>query len=200
MKIADIVSALPRDWTERGNCRAPKRLSNREKRELLDPYQVGMMRLADMYVAICNLTEADIVLLGRCSIDRVKVLVGKVCNDWHIVTGKAPEGFRAYYVVKGKKVLQLHKHKSGTIDEILQAYECEDTTKPLAFMKADEIFAACKGKRFRKKPGDLARKEYCEKRGESVVVETRHKPKRGERVHMRALIRKSKTTITWNGL
>jgi len=212
MKLAMMVASLPASWVESENCRAQKRLNVNEKRNALNPYEIGLMRLGEMSVSPQNFSESQISNIGYCSIWRKRCIVGRVHNQWQAVcdTQKACDGFKAHYVVKGKKVICLHPQKSGTIEQVLDAYESADRSKPLSLMKADEIFNAGKGTRFRKKSnisanrvvaksrktgervwGGMAKREICDQYQPSVIVEQRNKFRRGERVHMKALIRKA---------
>ena len=120
----------------------------------LNAYAVGLMRLAEAQIANSNFGREDIEFIGRCSISRREVAIGKIGNFW-CVRGRTLEfelrvqtqygqnaRFRAYYIVKGKRVTTLHLGNNRSMAE----FECRDTSKPLYKMSADEIFSAAKGK------------------------------------------------------
>lgn len=125
----------------------------------LNPYGVGVMRLQEMAIAIENFSESDIIHLGYCSIHRKKVVLCKVGNNWgirgrmgtQIQLHKNQFGCRgqvkAYWIVSGKKVMSLRPHLNGTTEELMAAYNCRITDKPVSEMSAMEIFMAAKGKR-----------------------------------------------------
>lgn len=218
MKLTEICSSLPQEWLERGNCRAPKRLSVVERRNMLDSYKVGLMRLKEMHLSVDKFTQAQINDIGISSIHRKKIVVGKEGGAWTVVSCSRENcaHFRHHgYVVHGRKVTPLFKSVHGTVGEILDRYESMDRSKPLNMMKAEEVFNAGKGVRTRKKVsvsaavtfckrdkngiaksvGGTHKRDFCGHNDESVIVEHRNKAKRGERVHMRALARKAKTVI-----
>lgn len=127
----------------------------------LNAYSVGLMRLSEAKVASSNFERNDIEFIGRCSISRREVTIGKVGNFWCVrgksltmelkvqaQCGKAAR-FRAYYVVRGKRITALHPGNNGNMSE----FECRDTSKPVYMMDADEIFYAAKGKRPSRKCG-----------------------------------------------
>lgn len=121
----------------------------------LNAYAVGLMRIAEAQISNSNFEREDIEFIGRCSINRREVAIGKIGNFW-CVRGRALEielrvqaqygqnsRFRAYYIVKGKRVTVLHPGTNRNMAE----FECRDTSKPVYMMDADEIFYAAKGKR-----------------------------------------------------
>ena len=126
------------------------------KRLSLDPRKIGLMRISEMGVSDSRFTGEDIVRIGKCSIFRKYIIVGRVGNSW-VVTDYAREkvrGFRGHgYIIKGKRVIALQHNKRGSVEKLMGAYEGADRSKPLARMTADEVFREGMGKRFRKKPG-----------------------------------------------
>ena len=116
----------------------------------LNAYSVGLLRLREMSIASCNFSDDEIALIGRRSITKCKVVIGKVGNYWKIAGQTSAEGnFRAYYVVNGKRVTALHATRCPkmTAKQMMDNYESRDTTKPLYMMNADEIFFTAKGRR-----------------------------------------------------
>lgn len=121
----------------------------------LNAYAVGLMRIAEARIASSNFEREDIEYIGRCSIYRREIAIGKIGNFWCIrgrslvveLKVQAQYGkdarFRAYYIVKGKRVTTLHPGSNGNMAE----FECRDTSKPVYMMDAEEIFYAAKGKR-----------------------------------------------------
>lgn len=116
----------------------------------LNAYSVGLMRLSDANIASSNFEREDIEHIGRCSINRKKVVIGKVGNFWCLY-GRTLEAelkaqaqykrgfrFKAYYIVVGKRVTSLHPSTNMTAKE----YECQERSKPLHLMTTDEIFRA----------------------------------------------------------
>lgn len=222
MKLTEICSSLPQEWLERGNCRAPKRLklSVAERRNMLDSYEVGLMRLKEMHLSADKFALGQINDIGINSIHRKKIVVGKEGSSWVVVncTRENCTHFRHHgYVIHGRKVVPLFREVRGSVAEILDKYESMDRSKPLNMMKADEVFNAGKGARTRKKVSVSAavtfckrdkngiaqsvsgthKRDYCGRECESKTLEQRNKARRGERVHMRAVARKAKTVITY---
>lgn len=116
----------------------------------LNAYGVGLMRLSDANIASGNFEREDIERIGWCSINRKKVVIGKVGNFWCLY-GRTLEAelktqtqykrdfrFKAYYIVVGKRVTSLHPSTNMTAKE----YECQERSKPLHLMTTDEIFRA----------------------------------------------------------
>lgn len=127
----------------------------------LNPYDVGLLRLHEMAIAVENFSDSDITHIGYCSIHRIDVVLCKVGNFWGI-RGRMGEqlkhnehlkGYRghvhAYWMVSGKKVKALRPHFNGTAEELVNRYNSRDFSKPLNEMSAIEIFRAAQGK----KPG-----------------------------------------------
>lgn len=108
----------------------------------LNPYSVGVLRLNEAHISIENFERADIEYIGRCSINRRKVVLGKVGNNWAISSRSHNERFCAYYVIEGKKVTTLHKSCGMKAEDAMKAYECRDLSKPLSKMNAFEVFNA----------------------------------------------------------
>ena len=159
------------------------------KRSLLDPCKIGLMRLKEMSVSDSRFTKESIIHIGKCSINRKYIIVGRVGNDWVVVdyAREKVHDFKGHgYVIKGKKVIPLQHNKRGSIEGLMDAYECAERSKPIGKMTADDIFNACKGTRTRKhgQRGGAGFAEYSK----SVVCTTveKHRPwQRGERVKMR---------------
>ena len=127
----------------------------------LNAYAVGLLRIAEAQIANSNYNRGDIEIIGRCSINRREVAIGKIGNFW-CVRGRTLEfelrvqsqygqnaRFRAYYIVKGKRVTALHPGTNRNMAE----FECRDTSKPIYMMDAEELFYAAKGKRPSRKCG-----------------------------------------------
>lgn len=127
----------------------------------LNAYSVGIMRLNEAHIANENFNRDDIEFIGRCSINRREVAIGKIGNFW-CIRGRSLEvefkvqaqykkavQFKAYYIVKGKRVTILHPGNNENMSE----FECRDTSKPVYMMSAEEIFYAAKGKRPSRKCG-----------------------------------------------
>lgn len=120
----------------------------------LNAYNVGLMRLNEVHIASGNFEREDIEFIGQCSISRRKVVIGKIGNFWCIcgrtlefelrvqAQYKKDSRFKAYYIVKGKRVTILHPGNNRSMSD----FECHNTSKPLNKMSADEIFSAAKGK------------------------------------------------------
>lgn len=145
----------------------------------LNAYGVGVMRLNEMHIANENFNRDDIEFIGRCSINRRKVTIGKIGNFWCIrgrslvveLKVQAQYGknarFKAYYIIKGKRVTILHPSNNGNMSE----FECRDTSKPVYMMSAEEIFYAAKGKRSSRKCG--AKISFSTKLANGVRMEKR---------------------------
>lgn len=121
----------------------------------LNPYGVGLMRLKEMAIAVENFSDDDISYIGYCSIHRIEVVLCKVGNSWG-VRGRMGEQIqhheqqfscrghvRAYWIIRGKKVMALRKHSNKTAETLMAEYECMERLKPFAQMTALEIFNAC---------------------------------------------------------
>lgn len=127
----------------------------------LNAYSVGIMRLNEVHIANENFNRDDIEFIGRCSISRREVTIGKIGNFW-CVRGRSLDvelkvqmqygrnaRFKAYYIVRGKRVTILYPDNNKNMSE----FECRDTSKPVYMMSAEEIFYAAKGKRPSRKCG-----------------------------------------------
>lgn len=78
--------------------------------DALNPYGVGLMRLHEMAISNTRLSCEEIEYIGKCSISRKKVVIGKIGNSW-VVQGRAhglEAKFKAYYIVRGKRITMLH--------------------------------------------------------------------------------------------
>lgn len=145
----------------------------------LNAYSVGIMRLNEAHIANENFNRDDIEFIGRCSISRREVTIGKIGNFWCIrgrslvveLKMQAQYGkdarFKAYYIVKGKRVTILHPGNNGN----MSGFECRDTSKPVYMMSAEEIFYAAKGKRPSRKCG--AKMSFSTKLANGVRMEKR---------------------------
>ena len=125
--------------------------------DALNPYGVGLMRLNEMAISNTRLSREDIEYIGKCSISRKKVVIGKIGNSW-AVQGRAhgfEAKFKTYYVIRGKRITMLyHSNATGkTLEQMMSEYECRDLSKPLYQASADEIFQAAKGRRSQKHGG-----------------------------------------------
>lgn len=127
----------------------------------LNAYSVGIMRLNEAHIANKDFNRDDIEFIGRCSINRREVTIGKIGNFW-CIRGRSLDvelkvqmqygrdvRFKAYYIVRGKRVTILHPDNNKNMSE----FECRDTSKPVYMMSAEEIFYAAKGKRPSRKCG-----------------------------------------------
>lgn len=127
----------------------------------LNAYSVGIMRLNEAHIANKDFNRDDIEFIGRCSINRREVTIGKIGNFW-CIRGRSLDvelkvqmqygrdvWFKAYYIVRGKRVTILHPGNNENMSE----FECSDTSKPIYMMSAEEIFYAAKGKRPSRKCG-----------------------------------------------
>ena len=179
-------SSLRTGCVKKGSGCAPKqhRVGRRLKRLLLDPHEIGLLRLSEMHVNSAYFTKSEVTYIGQCSIDRKYIVVGKAGNHWAI-EDCSKHSIRAYkghgYIIKGKKIIALQQSKQGTIEELMSAYERLDRSKPLSQMRTDEIFSAGKGTKIRKRcgHGEVVYTESYE------AVETSRKWRRGERIKMR---------------
>lgn len=156
---------------------------------MLNPYEIGLMRIGEMCVSSSRFSREDIMRIGQCSIERNYIIVGRIGNDW-VVMNYARNKVRDFkghgYIVKGKKVIALQRSKQGSLQELMDAYECADHFKPLVKMTAEEIFNSAKGVRTRKH-GQRGGMSFAEMRKGMnwEPVETSRPWKRGERVKMR---------------
>ena len=98
--------------------------------------------------------------LGEYSIRKqpvLVVLVGLTANQqWVLMpcTKQNIEQHRGHcYLVKGRKVTAIeYRHKTGTIEQMLSAFEGADLSEPLYRASSNSIFHAGKGQQTRKKP------------------------------------------------
>lgn len=127
----------------------------------LTAYSVGMRRLQEIGAPLCDFTKRDIEHIGRCSIRRVKVIVGKVGKVWVVKDSEKyialvdEATFMAHYSIQGKKSVNIYRDPG------------RDRSKPLHLMTALEIFNAGKGakpcRRKAPKAGLRTRIMYSEK-------------------------------------
>ena len=125
----------------------------------LNAYGVGLLRLSEAHINAENFKREEIEYIGKCSIRRRKVVLGRIGNVWGI-SGRMAEQrrqvtaqfqanlrFRAHYVIEGKRVTVLHATRNVNVEKALSDFECRDTSKPIWDMSAKEIFNAAKGSR-----------------------------------------------------
>lgn len=151
MRLAIMSDSLPTSWQARKYKAPQKRLTVQEKRAALDPHEIGLMRLNDM--SISGLSDEDINRIGFCSIWRKRCVVGQVwAGVWCVVCESEykPRGFRAFYVIRGKKVLK-QKVSKAPLPPAPQKQVPDPFAKVFKDMRAGEIFEMCKGKPIRKR-------------------------------------------------
>lgn len=194
MMLQDIVAALPENWVMQQNRRVQS-LTMQHKRTMLDPYQVGMMRVKEMGIASCKLDDVQIAEIGKCSIERKHIMVVREGKVWNVIqlTSTNVKAYKGHgYIIKGKRVIPLQHHKQGTLEELMQAYE-RGGDCPLDVLDADGLFHAFQGRRIhkgKKKGGESSTHMACR---QTCPAEEHSRPwKRGERVHMRADNRKKR--------
>lgn len=108
----------------------------------LNAYSVGLLRLREMKIDSAKFTSKDIEFIGRCSINREKIIIGKDGDDWTIMGhakefeqthyGTMPE---EYFKVIGKRCVRFYRGPK------------RDRSKPVWRMTAEELFRAAKGQR-----------------------------------------------------
>ncbi len=120
--------------------------------------EIGQQRLKELRL------QGDVgfsaIELGWYSMQRKPVLVvltGLTGNrKWQLMpfTRENTARHRGHcYLVKGRKVAAMeYIHKTGSVREILSAYEGADLSKPVYSAGAEAIFHDGKGQRTRKKP------------------------------------------------
>ena len=127
----------------------------------LTAYNVGMRRLQEIGAPLPDFTKRDVEYVGRCSIRRVRVIVGKVGKEW-VIKGSEKyialvdeATFMAHYSIQGKKSVNIYRDPG------------RDRSKPVTKMTATEIFNAAKGakpsRRKAPKAGLRTRIMYSEK-------------------------------------
>ena len=127
----------------------------------LTAYHVGKCRLQEIGANLDDFDCNDIEHIGRCSIRRQRVVVGKVGKTW-VIEGSEKyivlvndTTFVAHYSIQGKKSVKIYRDPG------------RDRSKPLSQMTAAEIFAAGKGvkpsRRKAPKAGLKTRIAYSEK-------------------------------------
>ena len=190
MKLQDLCAALPESWVEQLT-RTPKvrKLSMYQKRALLDPYQIGLMRIGEMKMSFSRFTDAQVVEIGKCSIDRTAIVVGKDCNGCCVMKF-SKEACMKYngrgYIIKGKKVIEIRSHhKQGSLEELMRAFEERGGVR-LNDLDAEGLFHAFQGTRTRKckQKGGMGFAEQS-RMANCKTEETSRPWKRGERVHLR---------------
>ena len=125
----------------------------------LNAYGVGLLRLSEAHINAENFNREEIEYIGKCSISRRKVVLGRIGNMWGICGRMAEQRrqvtaqfqanlrFRAHYVIEGKRVTVLHASNGKSVERAMSDYECRDTSKPVWEMSAGEIFCVAKGAR-----------------------------------------------------
>lgn len=97
----------------------------------LNPYGVGLLRLKEVGIASSNYSDSEIEYIGKCSINRVIVVLGKVNKTWTIKGREnGVDCFIAHYEIRGKRSVKIYRDPG------------RDRSKPLWAMTADEIFHA----------------------------------------------------------
>lgn len=125
----------------------------------LNAYGVGLLRLSEAHINAENFNREEIEYIGKCSIRRRKVVLGRIGNLWGI-SGRMAEQrrqvtaqfqanlrFRAHYVIEGKRVTVLHASNGKSVERAMSDYECRDTSKSVWEMSARELFKAVQGRR-----------------------------------------------------
>lgn len=169
-------------------------------------YRVGVKRIQKAKLCLDRFDEEDVAFIGWCSQHRQPCAIGRAGNKW-TARQQDGNGFTAYYEVIGKRVRCLYELKSGSTKELMQHYECEDTSAPLSIAKTEDIFNAGKGQRTRKKAdvranrvvvnsrkhgigmGSVKKRTYCGQEEKCEFTEARKGFRRGERNHAKALAR-----------
>ena len=125
----------------------------------LNAYGVGLLRLSEAHINAENFNREEIEYIGKCSIRRRKVVLGRIGNMWGICGRMAEQRrqvtaqfqanlrFRAHYVIEGKRVTVLHASNGKSVERAMSDYECRDTSKSVWEMSAREIFRVAKGAR-----------------------------------------------------
>lgn len=184
--MQDIVDALPQGWVMCQNRHTP---TLREKRAMLDPYEVGMERVREMMLSHNRLSEAQIMEIGCCSIDRKFIMVVRDGKNWTIVnlTSANVKAYKGHgYIIKGKKVIPLQNHKQGTLEQLMDNFECGGDVR-IDRLDAEGLFCSFQGRRIRKckQKGGVGFAEQS--RMVKCKTEEYSRPwKRGERVHYRS--------------
>lgn len=115
----------------------------------LNAYNVGLLRLKELKVPIVDFNSKDIEFIGQCSINRKKVIIGKVSHNWAI-KGREKALEREYGTRYGGPKFEGHFIIVGKRSTCIYQDPNRDRSKPLHLMSANEIFNACKGRAFRK--------------------------------------------------
>lgn len=146
--------------------------------KVLDPETIGQRRLEECALRGGYPLSFEPRELGVYSIRRQPVLVARVANVWALVPCTR-ENVRLYrgraYLVKGRRVEHLvyrdpYENYGLTFRQIMDRYECEDTSRPLYRATTDEIFQAGKGQRTRKKCKNSYSREQAGTIGRVVTV------------------------------
>lgn len=123
----------------------------------LNPYDVGRMRLKEVNIHADNFTVFEVIYIGECSIERRKVVLGRIGNQWaisgrpidplryvHAKFATEPR-FRAYYIIKGRNVTTVHKSCGVGFNEAVKAFKEPRPAKHISQMTTAEIFNECQG-------------------------------------------------------
>lgn len=125
----------------------------------LNAYGVGLLRLSEAHINAENFKQDEIEYIGKCSIRRRKVVLGRIGNVWGIAGRMAEQRshvaaqfqaelrFRAHYVIEGKRVTVLHGSNGKTTAQAMSDFEQRDTSKSIWEMSAKELFLVAQGRR-----------------------------------------------------
>lgn len=125
----------------------------------LNAYGVGLLRLSEAHINAENFKQEEIEYIGKCSIRRCKVVLGRIGNVWGIAGRMAEQRshvaaqfqaelrFRAHYVIEGKRVTVLHASNGKTTAQAMSDFERRDTSKTVWEMGANELFKVAQGRR-----------------------------------------------------
>lgn len=106
-------------------------------------YEIGLKCLRVIMIAHCNFTFSEIESIGLAFRMRKRIVLGKTGTQWTIrCKTHGSDGFRAYYIVDGNKLIILHQTYGITMHEAIDRYNTREYSKPLSAMTANEIFHA----------------------------------------------------------
>lgn len=116
----------------------------------LNAYGVGLMRLNELNIQTDCFKQKEIEIIGQCSIDREKIIIGKVGDDWAI-QGREKDLERKHGTRYGGPKFEAHYIITGKRSKCVLQNPNRDRSKPLHMMTAQEIFSTCKGYPIRKR-------------------------------------------------
>ena len=184
MRLQDICATLPAGWEQRQARCVPKR-----NVKIINQTEVGLECIHKMCIAQTRFTSLQIDEIGKSVLMKTPIIITKQGNQWVVLRYDRKQVSACIghgYIVKGIKVIPLQQHKKGTIDELMSRYECEDRSKPLQYMKADEIFQAGKGTRQHKHSKSLKVDfDTYKKTTKCETAETSRPWAKGERAKLR---------------